>query len=473
MSKQISITVQLKGRNEVIRFVYQTGLPFFACLAEVLTDAGAAFSLCGGKGICGKCRILFKNGAPMPQQAERRFLTATELRQGVRLACMTKPVRDCHIEVLFAQDTRVITGFCAEGKETCAENGKNGGAKGEVFLAADIGTTTIAMALADSMTDRLTDTYTCMNPQAAYGADVIARIAAAEKEGMEKLQKVLGEALRKGAKTLGHTEKIYVAANTVMSHFLAGSDVSGLGKAPFKPVFTGRRELQLCGVEIVILPGISAFVGGDITAGLLSCGLLPVKGENRGVLFLDLGTNGEMALCTEDRIYCAAAAAGPAFEGKSGENRGSHMVRILAGLLREGKMDATGLLLTDGVPITQKEIRDLQMAKAAVRTGIEVLLKKAGLNACDVRKIYLAGGFGYYVEASDAAQIGLIPEEFKDRVISVGNASLQGAAVYAGLEKERQGFAEELERDLRTKCVSVNLAEEDYFLENYIDQMNF
>ena len=136
-------------------------------------------------------------------------------------------------------------------------------------------------------------------------------------------------------------------------------------------------------------------------------------------------------------------------------------------------MDATGLLLTDGVPITQKEIRDLQMAKAAVRTGIEVLLKKAGLNACDVRKIYLAGGFGYYVEASDAAQIGLIPEEFKDRVISVGNASLQGAAVYAGLEKERQGFAEELERDLRTKCVSVNLAEEDYFLENYIDQMNF
>lgn len=473
MSKQISVTIQLKGQNEVIRFAYQAGLPFFACLARALADAGVSFSLCGGKGICGKCRILFKTGAPVPQQAERRFLTAKELRQGVRLACMTKPVRDCHIEILFAQDTRVVTGFFMDGKELCVKSGKVERGKKKSVLTADIGTTTIAMALADRVTGRLTDTYTCMNPQTLYGADVIARIAAAEEKGTDGLQKVLGEALQKGAETLGHGEKIYAAANTVMSHFLAGCDVSGLGKAPFKPVFTGRRELQLCGRKIVILPGISAFVGADITAGLLSCGLLPVKRENRGILFLDLGTNGEMALCTEDRIYCAAAAAGPAFEGKSGENRGSHMVRILAGLLREGKMDTTGLLLTDSGQITQQEVRDLQMAKAAVRTGIEVLLKKAGINVCDVVKIFLAGGFGYYVEASDAAEIGLIPEEFKDRVISVGNASLQGVAVYAKLESENPGFPEALEKNLRTECISVNLAEEDYFLEHYIDQMNF
>lgn len=485
MSRQIMVTVQWKDSKKVIRFAYQTGLPFFACLTEELVKEGLAFSLCGGKGFCGKCRIRFLEGAPLPKPGERRFLTAEELRQGIRLACMSMPVRDCTVEVLFAQDTTVITEFYAEKKAGAEEETLQGQ---EFILAADVGTTTIAIAKAERCTGKILSTYTCLNPQSSYGSDVIARITLAGEQGAGKLQEAAGSALKLGAKELGGSrDTIYVAANTVMSHFLAGSDAACLGRAPFQPEFLERKELLLQGQRIVLLPGISAFVGADITAGLLSCGLLPVRKEMRGILFLDLGTNGEMALCSGEKLFCTSAAAGPAFEGRTGEKRGSHMVQLLAELLREGKMDRTGLLLTEEERITQKEIRDLQMAKAAVRCGVEVLLKKAGMEAFEIRQVYLAGGFGYYIDAADAAAVGLIPEEFCDKVISVGNSSLQGAVAYAGMdrnamnlqnEREDEGESQRLtpemiEAALREDCAPVNLAEEEYFLEHYVARMNF
>lgn len=470
MSRQIKVTVQWKGSKKVIRFAYQAGLPFFACLTEQLVKEGVAFSLCGGKGFCGKCRIRFWEGAPLPEPGERRFLTAEELRKGIRLACMSKPVRDCTVELLFAQNTSVITEFCAE-KRVLSDGGAVQGKKGETVIAADVGTTTIAMAKAECYTGKILSTYTCLNPQSSFGSDVIARITLAGEQGAGKLQEAAGRALKLGARELGGSgETIYVAANTVMNHFLAGSDAACLGRAPFQPEFLVRREFCLQEQRIVLLPGISAFVGADITAGLLSCGLLPVREEMRGILFLDLGTNGEMALCSGEKLFCTSAAAGPAFEGKTGEKRGSHMVHLLAELLREGKMDRTGLLLTEEKGITQKEVRDLQMAKAAVRCGVEVLLKKAHMVQKEIRQIYLAGGFGYYIDAADAAEVGLIPAEFCDKVISVGNSSLQGAAVYAGME---EGATDMIEKALREDCISVNLAEEEYFLENYVEKMNF
>lgn len=507
--KIITVTVQLKKEKRVIRFAYQVGLPFFAILTEKLTKEGISFSLCSGKGICGKCRVRFLSGAPMPEPAERNYLTAEELRQGIRLACMTRPAKDCEVEVLFEQETTVVTEFWGDarilGKR--ADSVGDGAftdrkivsgftaAQTEQIIVADVGTTTIAMALTDKTTGKVIDTYTCLNPQSVYGADVIARITAAGELGAEKLQEAVWKALETGAEKLQANEEhfadetesiptIYVAANTVMSHFLAGSDASGLGSAPFTPEFLEQREVLFSNgnrledteegkTRVVLLPGISAFVGGDITAGLLSCGMLPDIDANRGVLFLDLGTNGEMALCNGEKIYCTAAAAGPAFEGKAGERRGSHMIHSLAKLLRTGAMDKTGLLLAaagETQSITQKEIRDLQMAKAAVRTGIEVLLQRAGLKETEVEKVWLAGGFGYYIEVTDAIEIGLLPESFRGKTVSVGNASLQGAVVYAGMEKEQ---AEQLEVVLRKKCVPVNLAEEDYFIEHYVERMEF
>ena len=249
------VTVQWKDSKKVIRFAYQTGLPFFACLTEELVKEGLAFSLCGGKGFCGKCRIRFLEGAPLPKPGERRFLTAEELRQGIRLACMSMPVRDCTVEVLFAQDTTVITEFYAEKKAGAEEETLQGQ---EFILAADVGTTTIAIAKAERCTGKILSTYTCLNPQSSYGSDVIARITLAGEQGAGKLQEAVGSALKLGAKELGGSrDTIYVAANTVMSHFLAGSDAACLGRAPFQPEFLERKELLLQGQRIVLLPGIS------------------------------------------------------------------------------------------------------------------------------------------------------------------------------------------------------------------------
>lgn len=480
MSEKIQVVAKLNKSGRVIRFEYQTGLPFFACLSEELAQAGVAFSLCGGKGICGRCRVRFTSGASLPTNAERQFLSADELRQGVRLACLTKPVKDCEIEVLFEQDTTVVTGFGLDDDAMCYDRNKSDSetfsvkamSETEYVIAADVGTTTVAMALVDISSGNVVKTYSCMNPQSVYGSDVIARITAAGDVGGEKLQQAVVGALTEGARELCSDHQsvlscktIYVAANTVMSHFLAGSDAKTLGEAPFEPEFLNGKEVEYNGYKFVLVPGVSAFVGGDIVAGMLSCKM------DKGVLFLDLGTNGEMALCDGEKIYCTSAAAGPAFEGKDSSKRGSHRVKILADLLKLGRMDETGLLLENDNSLSQQEIRDLQMAKAAVRTGIEVLLQKADMSLSDITRVHLAGGFGYYIDVSDAVTIGLLPNEFAGITTSVGNSALKGASVYAGILK--QGKAEALEQSIRERCVSVNLAEEEYFVENYIEQMNF
>lgn len=493
MSEKIQVVAKLNKSGRVIRFEYQTGLPFFACLSDELAQAGVAFSLCGGKGICGRCRVRFTSGASLPTNAERQFLSADELRQGVRLACLTKPVKDCEIEVLFEQDTTVVTGFGLDDDAGNFDKSRRnqeafGGtdmSETEYLITADVGTTTIAMALVDIYSGNVVKTYSCMNPQSVYGSDVIARITAAGDVGGEKLQQAVVKALIDGAEELRSDyqsvlscKTIYVAANTVMSHFLAGSDAKTLGEAPFEPEFLNEKEVECNGYKFILVPGVSAFVGGDIVAGMLSCGMMDI-GEvrddiarfDKGALFLDLGTNGEMALCDGEKIYCTSAAAGPAFEGKDSSKRGSHRVKILADLLKSGRMDETGLLLEDDNGLTQQEIRDLQMAKAAVRTGIEVLFQKANMSVSDIKQVYLAGGFGYYIDVADAITIGLLPTEFASITTSVGNSSLQGASVYAGILK--QGKAEALEQSIRERCISVNLAEEEYFAPNYIGKMNF
>lgn len=482
MSEKIQVVVQLNKSKRVIRFEYQTGLPFFACLSQKLSTEGIPFSLCAGKGICGKCKIRFIKGIPLPCNAERGLLTAKELREGVRLACMAKPVRDCEIELLFEQDMTVITEFNAgEGKSDSCIN-----ATTEILMTADLGTTTIAMAAVDMATGDVVQTYSCINPQVVYGADVIARISAAKDLGADKLQSLTIDALISGVKYLTDgiagkqiicDKPVYVAANTTMSHFLAGSDGVKLGEAPFRPEFLDSKTIEAEGCKFTLLPGVSAFVGGDIVAGMLSCNMISLEEDGgrlqlqRGVLLIDLGTNGEMALCNGEKIYCTAAAAGPAFEGKNTLKHGSHNVNILAELLKTGQMDSTGFLHKHSEELTQQEIRNLQMAKAAVRTGIDVLLKRAGMTANDVKKVCLAGGFGYYILVEAAVTIGLIPAEFEPVTISVGNASLHGAALYAHIIQS--GYMETLEQFIRKKCIPVNLAEEEYFLENYINNMDF
>lgn len=356
---------------------------------------------------------------------------------------------------------------------------------GRRLAVADIGTTTIAMLLyaADGSVE---ERFAEVNPQTAYGADVLSRIKAAEKPSaavlmQEMVRHVLEKGLRKFQRKLSAGEELYLvtAANTTMTYLLMGWDTAELGHAPFQASRLSGAETGLSGVHCFVLPGFSAFVGGDILAGCCACGMMD---REEITLLIDLGTNGELLLGNCHRRIACATAAGPAFEG--GVNRGiwgADMIRLLAILRRDGLLDETGLLAEScfdkgirvgNVCVTQEAVRSVQLAKAAIAAGIEILLKKYGISGKEVDRVVLAGGFGYYLDPADAAEIGLLPRALADRTISGGNTALSGA-VYAGRELISSGWERTWSRleGYRKGTEIVNLAMIPGFDELYIQRM--
>ena len=345
--------------------------------------------------------------------------------------------------------------------------------QGEYLVAVDIGTTTIAMQLLNIKTGELLQTYTCQNPQKKYGADVLSRIQAAE-DGVAKawmkhaVREVLQQGVTEFQKRLpqkGRITGMAVAANTTMLHLLMGYDVSKLGHYPFLPQTLESVKTKIFGIDTVLLPGISAFVGADIQADIYA---LSMHQRKEITLLLDLGTNGEMVLGNRDKLVATATAAGPAFEG--GVNYyGADLMALTARLLQEGLLDSTGLLdepyfeegiEIGGVHITQQDIRKLQLAKAAIAAGIQILCRKYGLqDFSEIDRVFLAGGMGYYLDVSAAAAIGLIPMELKDKTKAVGNAALRGAFLYGK------------EQPAPCMVTEFNLAEEPEFDKLYVDAM--
>ena len=370
------------------------------------------------------------------------------------------------------------------------------------LVTADVGTTTVAMLLygADGTVE---DRYVALNPQTAYGTDVISRIRAAENEDKagdmrRKILSVLEQGLEHFKKRLGAGERLQMvlAANTTMTYLLMGWDTSELGRAPFHASHLSGAETDIGGVPCFIFPGISAFVGGDIVAGMYACGMA----ERDGItLLIDLGTNGELVLGGSKRRIACATAAGPAFEG--GANRGvwgADMISRLAALMRTGLLDETGLLTEEcfesgvrvgNVHVTQDAVRAVQLAKGAIAAGIEVLLGKYGIRAEQVDRVVLAGGFGYYLNPKDAAEIGLFGQTLAGKAIAGGNTALSGA-LKAGRElcgRQRNGaWAAEgesgsrtISRDLKEVLQKLicgtevlNLAEEPDFEKRYIEAIN-
>lgn len=391
--------------------------------------------------------------------------------------------------------------FSFEREDTGRRAGKEKGASLECanIICADIGTTTIAMQLRSIKDGSIRDTFTCLNPQRKYGADVLSRIEAAKDKAVkEQMTQEVREALSQGVLQFQNTLRqklqdgkeqkkvresenrqaeicgMVIAANTTMVHLLMGYEVSSLGSYPFTPYTLAEIRTRLCGLKTIILPGISTFIGADLMAGIQA---LSMDKREEITLLLDLGTNGEMVLGNRRRLLCTAVAAGPAFEGGT-EAYGADLMALTAKLLAEGILDSTGLLsepyfeegvLIGNVRITQQYIRQLQMAKAAVCTGVHLLCKKYGIkNPGQIDRVFLAGGMGCYLDPVAAAGIGLFPAVFAEKAVAVGNAALEGSFVYG-----RQAFRrDEKERPvMRTKAEVFNLAEEKDFQEYYISNM--
>ncbi len=529
--RQIQIVVEDRGK----KILCPAGVPLLPVLREhgIRIDAP-----CGGSGRCGKCRIRLVGGELEITPTDRQYLSERELASGVRLACVARPTENVRIRILAKGDQRIATSAAVVRQKEYAPDllaqrvWKEDPAGYQI--AVDIGTTTLAACLygcsETTPDDHPYATVTAVNRGRDFGADVLSRMDASMHGKRARLQELLQEDVRDLLERLcaqtgvakTQIQRIVIAANMTMVHLLMGYSCETLGRAPFTPVnarLIRADALRILGdngysCPVEILPAVSAFVGGDIVAGMLALGM------DRGAettLLLDVGTNGEMALRHGGVVYVTSAAAGPAFEGggiscgcasipgaisrvRLGETDqppvvhtiadaspvgicGSGVLELVSELRTHGIIDETGLYVSDAyrqngyalaksvdssdICFTQSDVRAFQLAKGAIRAGIEALLSSAGISAVQVDQVYLAGGFGVRMDERAAVRTGLLPEQFAGRISAVGNSSLSGA-IYAGLHAP----VDEACRELVAQCRQIVLADQPEFEENYLKYMN-
>ncbi len=484
-------------RNTKESFV--SGVVGESLLSALLKHDVYISAACGGKGRCGKCGVQMTIGATPIQAADRMFFDEEQLAKGMRLACEAYPQEDCRIVISAGDeaDFEIVSSYVAEKEEK-----QEAIEESSYDVAIDIGTTTLAVSLLGATSKQILHTVTGVNHQRAYGADVISRIQASN-DGLKKelqnciktdLYESIRQLLEETSVSFADIGRIAIAGNTTMGHLLMGYSCETLGVFPFTPVDIRTTVLSFeelfgdliatktstdtavasCKAEVILLPGISTYVGADIAAGLLCC---EFDTSNQVNVLVDLGTNGEMAIGNQEKILVTSTAAGPAFEGGNiscgmgsvqgaicqlsmngtevtyetiGQKApvglcGTGVIETVYELLKEEWIDETGLLdddyfddgfvLTqtpDGEDITfiQKDVREIQLAKSAVRAGLETLLLRYGVTYEQIGTLYLAGGFGFRMDLKKAVGIGLLPEELLDKTVAVGNSSLGGAVSF-------------------------------------------
>lgn len=371
-------------------------------------------------------------------------------------------------------------------------------------VAIDIGTTTVVCTLIDMLTGKELAHASMINAQKHFGLDVLTRITYElenPEDGAEKLQKAIVDSINEMIVNVcqqadvhkGEIYEVTVSANCTMMHMLLGVDATSIGKAPFAPIFVRAKDIKASeigihvaeGARLYCLPSVSAYIGADIVAGAYVCEL---KKEKRNVLFIDIGTNGEIVLSNKGRLLCCSCAAGPALEGMNissgmrasegaiedikitkdgiklkviGDEKpigicGSGILAAVKELLRVGLVRKEGafiklkqlektdyrykMLQLDGIKrefimtekpekllITQGDVRQVQLAKGAILSGFIALLNKAGIKMEDLDKVMIAGQFGAHLPADSLIGTGILPEEVKNKLVYVGNSSKTGA----------------------------------------------
>lgn len=462
------------------------------------------YSPCGGNGTCGKCKVYVKG-------------------EGFVSSCLFVIDRKLEIVLPDPVESTILT---SQYKNTIVLPFDPGPTVAlsayPMGVAVDIGTTTLVFYLVNLITGSLIETRSTMNPQSKYGADVISRInyCIQNKDGQQRMQteiiQVMNVQFEHFALALGidtnDIVKVSVTGNTTMLHLFWGENPSSLAFVPFKPVFvdektgSGRQLGFNCHpeAEIKSLPSVAAYIGADLVAGITS---LAPDDKIKNYLFVDVGTNGEMALITEESVYCCATAAGPAFEGANishgmpavegaisafnseGINTianaqpagicGSGLIDVAAYLVNSRQIEKDGTMEEDfrvaenissdkPIMLTQQDVRELQLAKSAIASGLKIMLKHSGKTWNDIDALYLAGGFGNYIRVESAIAIGLLPIELSGKIVPVGNASGTGAM----LDLKTTGFAERT-RQFIQKAKCIELSEDEDFVMEFAMNMEF
>ena len=482
---------------------------------KILQDRGINIQApCGGRGTCGKCAV-------------------TVVQNGMRktvLACQTKIFGDCTVEVPNFAGGKIedeISGNLAFQPQ-----------KG-YGVAVDIGTTSISLAVYNLENGRLVGKNSRWNRQTAYGGDVITRIKYTmdNPNGLERLTTLVqkqifdmsAEILDKNKISHDDVTSLAIAGNTVMEHIFSGLDPRSMAAAPYKPktLFQTGENItytEFKNAKVFIFPCVSAFVGGDVTSGIYT---LEIAESREKTLFIDIGTNGEMALWNGEKFICCSTATGPAFEGAgiacgmpgvdgaickvkingseltfdtvNGKNAvgicGSGTVDIIARLLENGVIDYGGRMLSPQeveTPIkkymgedenengifyltedkkvffTREDVRKIQLAKAAVAAGIKTVVNSAKLGYNDIDKVIISGGFGKNLSTESLCRIGMIPTEFADKTQYAGNTALSGAVKTLLYPGNRPDIGK-----IKNMCEYIELSQSKEFTEDYIEQMVF
>ena len=472
---------------------------------------------CNGKGTCGKCKIRVVSGqAGEISSSEKIHLRNHEIEDGLRLACFITEWDELEVETIQKErETKVLTKGHIPDFEMEFKEGYG--------ISIDIGTTTVAVSLVDLSNGKTLADASMVNMQKNYGLDVLTRISFAgdDPEGLDKLQgaivgsinSMIGLVCEEAKISREEILDIVVSANTTMAHLLLGVDPASLGKYPYKPEFTRTQKLLASeiGIEagkktiLYTLPHVSAFIGSDVVAGVY---VAEMEEKKDNQLFIDIGTNGEIVLAKDGKLYSCSCAAGPALEGmniscgmraepgaiedvritsegielKTIDDEqaigicGSGILAVVKELLKTGIVKDRGVFVKKedfseedyrypmiglngrkreflmcpekGLIISQDDVRQVQLAKGAILSGFIALLNVAGITMEDLDVVYVAGQFGSHLPADSLVGTGILPLAVQDKIEYLGNSAKTGAYMALmsdKIKKKLDRLAEEIE----------------------------
>lgn len=538
--RQVRAAVEIICRDE-IRTVHA---PQGGDLLKILQQAGVSPDApCAGRGVCGRCLVEIQtDNEPRHWVKACTYTVALPLRVWVPAAeswqmaeepdsgadpveplLSWKPAGDYRSHTPIRQTAAAVLHAAAahglspdDGWTLASDQQAVGFSPHRTALTAvalDLGSTTVVMRHLDLEHGRTLGTESFVNPLRAYGADVLSRLT--DAEAVPELTRVLRQRLEQALEHSRYNTKpnvIAVGGNNVMGQILLGLPCEGLARAPYSHwirsvVVSSAGDLWPDREgSVILMPGIGPFTGGDLVAGLIHCG---VHRTDMKTLYLDLGTNGEMACGNRNGIFVTAAAAGPAFESLEGSAGvgavpgairrvqligperwhldtiamqepigfcGSGLISLMSELRRSGYItpegtlteEEDGLTFSEGIVVTQNDIRAFQLAKGAIRAGVELLLEAQGWQSGALEQVIVAGGFSRDIRVQDLLVTGLLPAVDPAIVRLVGNACLGGVTDFLLNKEAREGIYNATE-----VMQPMNLGDTPDFERLFIRHINF
>jgi len=498
MSKEEKIKLRIEPLGKEVVFNKETPLK------DILFEYGVEFP-CGGQGYCGGCKVKLLSGDVKDLEIHKELNYKLGLDSEFRLACMSELMEDVTLEIL--QLESIVLADNTQFKFIPLDG---------LGIAVDIGTTTIVAQLIDLSSSQVMGVQTSRNPQSRFGSDIMSRIlhGLTQKGSNELKELVTDEVCRLIYLLLNkkdiNLKKIVLVGNSVMHHLFCGFDVQPLSMYPFET--TNNESVQYTpkdlnwklndDVKIIFTRPIASFIGSDIYAGIIASGMN--KSPNLTAL-IDLGTNGEIVVGNNERMVCASTAAGPAFEGANihmgmsamagaissiniseeiidyhvlGNQDalgicGSGLIDAVAVFLQNGKLDAGGAVVNEDenlkigerVYLTQKDVREFQLAKGALAAGLQILVNKLGKSLDDITRVFIAGGFGNFINLKNVTELGMLEvDEYK--IQKLGNSALIGAKMLL--------FTDDYSFDnILSKIEHISLDADESFQDIFVDKMFF